>query len=218
MFLALERVLSTEEAGALRDAAAALSFGDGRASAGRFAQAVKANDQALPSPDLEAIRDKVTASLMAHPVFGTAARPKAMTRPIISRYRQGQAYGLHVDDAVMQGIRTDLSFTLFLSEPDSYEGGALIIADKIEERAFKLGAGDAILYPSTMLHRVEPVSSGTRLCAVGWVQSRIRSAEQRELLFDLDQSITALFEAEGKSDAFDTLCRTRSNLIRMWAD
>ncbi|MCV2866259.1 Fe2+-dependent dioxygenase [Defluviimonas sp. WL0075] len=217
MFLALEQVLNAGEVAALREAAAALDFGDGRATAGRYVREIKANDQARPSPELEAVQAKVSAALMAHPVFASAARPRAMTKLIVSRYREGQTYGMHVDDALMQGVRTDLSFTLFLNDPESYEGGALIVADTVEERAFKLAAGDLILYPSTTLHRVEPVRSGTRLCVVGWVQSWVRSVEQREILFDLDRAIADIFAREGKTGLFDTLCKTRSNLIRMWA-
>ncbi|MCB2137013.1 MAG: Fe2+-dependent dioxygenase [Rhodobacteraceae bacterium] len=217
MFLALEQVLTPAEVTALREVAGALDFGDGRATAGLYARTIKANDQAQPSPELEAVQTKVMAALAAHPVFVSAARAKAMTKPIVSRYREGQTYGLHVDDAVMQNIRTDLSYTLFLSLPESYAGGALVIADTAEERAFKLAAGDLILYPSTTLHRVEPVQSGERLAVVGWVQSWVRDDAQREILFDLDRAIAALFATGGKTDTFDTLCKTRSNLLRMWA-
>ncbi|MGB3315799.1 MAG: Fe2+-dependent dioxygenase [Albidovulum sp.] len=217
MFIAIEGVLNANEVAALKGAAETLSFADGRATAGKIAREIKANDQAVPSPGLEAIQTKVTTALMAHPVFTSAARPKAMTKLILSRYREGQTYGMHVDDALMQGLRTDLSFTLFLNDPDSYEGGALIIADTAEERAFKLAPGDLILYPSTALHRVEPVTAGTRLCIVGWVQSWIRDAGQREILFDLDRSIAEVHAREGKSALLDTLTKTRSNLIRMWA-
>lgn len=217
MFVAIEGVLTPGEAAALRTAAAALDFADGRATAGRFARRIKANDQAVASPGLEAIQTKVTAALARHPVFASAARPKAMTTLVLSRYRQGQTYGIHVDDALMQGIRTDLSFTLFLSDPESYEGGALVVADTVEERAFKLAAGGLILYPSTTLHRVEPVSSGTRLCVVGWVQSWIRSGDEREILFDLDRAIADLSAREGKQDLLGTLTKTRSNLLRKWA-
>lgn len=217
MFIAIEGVLNSGEVAALQGAARSLEFADGRATAGKFAREIKANDQAVASPELEAIQAKVSAALMAHPVFTAAARPKAMTRLILSRYGEGQTYGMHVDDALMQGLRTDLSFTLFLNDPGSYEGGALIVADTAEERAFKLAAGDVILYPSTTLHRVEPVRKGTRLCVVGWVQSWVRSAEQREILFDLDRSITEVHAREGKSELLDTLAKTRSNLLRMWA-
>jgi PKHD-type hydroxylase len=218
MLMLIENLLARAEVAALRDAAVGLSFGDGRATAGRHARTVKANDQALPAPELEAILSKVESALAANPLFRSAARPKAVTRLMLSRYRAGQTYGLHVDDALMQGVRTDLSFTLFLCDPDSYGGGALVIEDLFEARAIKPAAGDLILYPATTLHRVEAVSRGERLAVVGWVQSLIRDAAQREILFDLDQSVDACFANEGKSAQFDRLTKTRANLLRMWAE
>jgi PKHD-type hydroxylase len=107
---------------------------------------------------------------------------------------------------------------VFLSDPDSYDGGALVIEDHFEARAIKLSAGEVILYPSTTLHRVEPVTRGTRLAVVGWVQSLIRDPAHREILFDLDQAVDACFAAEGKSAQFDWLSKTRSNLLRMWVE
>jgi PKHD-type hydroxylase len=217
MLLILSEVLSQPEVAAMNDVAAEMKFADGRATAGRFAALVKANDQACPSTELDAVRAKVNAALAAHPIFQSAARPRAITPLIVSRYREGQTYGLHVDDALMGGLRTDLSFTLFLSVPDSYEGGALILEDMTEARAYKPDAGDLVLYPSTSLHRVEPVSKGTRLAVVGWVQSWIRDAGQREILFDLDRSIEEVHARDGKTELFDRLAKTRSNLLRMWA-
>lgn len=218
MMLALEGVLTPTEAQVLRAEAETAAFEDGRKTAGRFAREVKANDQAAPSPARDAILEKARAALMAHPVFRSAARPKALSPLILSRYRPGQTYGLHVDDALMGGLRTDLSFTLFLSDPATYDGGELVIEDPFESRAIKLNPGEAILYPSTTLHQVAPVTRGTRLCIVGWVHSLIRSAEQREMLFDLDQAVEATFAQQGKSPLFDKLAKTRSNLLRMWAE
>jgi PKHD-type hydroxylase len=216
--LVIGPLLPPADLAAVQEAAASLPFGDGRATAGLHAQGVKANDQALAGAELDAVSAKVEAALRAHPLFQSAARPKALTRLIVSRYNIGQTYGLHVDNALMQGLRTDLSFTLFLSDPDSYDGGALVIEDHFEARAIKLSAGEVILYPATTLHRVEPVTRGTRLAVVGWVQSLIRDPAQREILFDLDQAVDDCFAAEGKSAQFDRLSKTRSNLLRMWME
>jgi len=216
--LVIGPLLTPTDLAALQKAAASLPFGDGRATAGRHAQRVKANDQALAGAELDAVSAKVEAALATNPLFQSAARPKTMTRLIVSRYIIGQTYGLHVDNALMQGLRTDLSFTLFLSDPDSYDGGALVIEDHFEARAIKLAAGDLILYPATTLHRVDPITRGTRLAVVGWVQSLIRDPAQREILFDLDQAVDACFATEGKSAQFDRLSKTRSNLLRMWME
>ncbi len=218
MLLAIDSLLSTAEAGALRASAEGLDFADGRASAGRFAREVKANDQAAPSPARDAVLAKVTKALQGNELFALAAQPKAMTPLILSRYRQGQTYGTHVDDALMQGLRTDISFTLFLSDPETYDGGELVIEDGFEARAVKLPAGSVMLYPSTTLHRVAPVTRGERLAVVGWVQSRVREAAQREMLFDLERAVRDVHGREGKTELFDLLAKSRSNLLRMWAD
>lgn len=218
MFLAIEDLIDPAVVAVLREEAAGLAFEDGAKTAGQFAREVKANDQAAASAARDAILARVSGALQAHPLFAAAARPRAMTPLILSRYHVGQTYGLHVDDALMGGLRTDISFTVFLSDPASYDGGALIMEDSLEARAVKLAAGSVFLYPSTTLHRVEPVTRGERLAVVGWVQSRIRGADQREILFDLDRSIAELHANTGKSALFDTLCKTRSNLLRMWAE
>lgn len=218
MFLVVQSVIAPAEVAVLAEAARGLVFDDGKKTAGRHAREVKANDQAAPSPERDAILTRVERALKENTLFRSAARPKAISPLILSRYRIGQTYGLHVDDALMGGLRTDLSFTLFLANPESYDGGALIVEDPLEARAIKLAAGDMILYPATTLHQVEPVTRGERLAVVGWVQSLIRQGERREMLFDLDQAVEAVFSSSGKSPVFDTLVKTRSNLLRMWAD
>ena len=216
--LVIDGVLAAAEAKVLDQAARGLDFDDGRKTAGKFAREVKANDQAAATPARDAILAQVARALRENPVFRSAARPKAMTPLILSRYRVGQTYGLHIDDAMMQNLRTDLSFTLFLADPESYDGGALIVEDMLEARSIKLKAGDLILYPSTTLHRVEEVTRGERLAVVGWVQSLIRSPEAREILFDLDQAVESAHASEGHGPQFARLAKTRANLLRMWAE
>ncbi len=218
MFLVVQSVIAPAEVVVLAEAARGLVFDDGKKTAGRHAREVKANDQAAPSPERDVILARVERALKENMLFRSAARPKAISPLILSRYRIGQTYGLHVDDALMGGLRTDLSFTLFLADPESYDGGALIVEDPLEARAIKLAPGDMILYPATTLHQVEAVTRGERLAVVGWVQSLIRQGERREMLFDLDQAVEAVFSSSGKSPVFDTLVKTRSNLLRMWAD
>ncbi len=210
-------VLGQSDVAAMCGAAAILPFADGRATAGRIARQVKANDQASASAARDGLLEKAKQAILAHPVFAAAARPRHMTPLILSRYRIGQTYGLHVDDALMSGLRTDLSFTLFLSDPASYDGGALVVEDNFAPREVKLAAGDLILYPSTSLHRVTPVTRGERLAIVGWVESWIRGAAEREILFDLDQALATIEAAEGKSPVYDQIAKTRSNLLRLWA-
>jgi len=217
MFHLIEGILRGPELDALREAADALDFEDGARTAGGLAKAVKANAQAAETPARGAVLAKAEAALLAHPLFASAARPREIVRLIVSRYGPQQTYGLHVDDALMQGARTDLSFTLALSDPESYEGGALVVADRVEERAFRPAAGDAILYPSDTLHRVEPVRSGTRLCIVGWVTSWVRHTAQREILVDLDAAVAAEQAGPDRSDQMLRLSLLRSNLLRMWA-
>ncbi|MFA9231912.1 MAG: Fe2+-dependent dioxygenase [Microgenomates group bacterium] len=218
MMLVIPAVLTEAQVLVLQKAGEGLRFDDGKKTAGRFVRDIKANDQAAASPERDALLTMVEQAVRNNPVFRAAARPKALTPLMLSRYRAGQTYGLHVDDAMMQGLRSDLSFTLFLADPTTYDGGALIIEDSLESREIKLAAGDMILYPTTTLHRVEPVTRGTRLAVVGWVQSLLRDSAQREILFDLDQACEAVFAQQGKSPLLDKLSKTRSNLLRMWIE
>lgn len=157
-------------------------------------------------------------AIAGHELIQAAARPKAIIRLLLSRYDEGMHYGNHVDDAMMDGQRTDLSFTVFLSDPESYDGGELVVDEPATERPFKLAAGAMLLYPSNTLHQVMPVTRGQRLVLVGWIRSLIREPAQRELLFDLERSIAQLRNAPDQTGALALLLKSRSNLLRMWAD
>ena len=211
-------VLTGAEVTALREAIATLSFQDGRATAGRYARGVNMNEQAAKSDALRVVLTKATDALHKNEVFRSVARPRKIVRSQISRHEPGMDYGAQVDDAIMAGSRTDLSFSLFLSEPESYEGGALIMEDAVEDRRFRPDPGDAVVYPTSVLHRVEPVTRGQRLAVVGWVQSWVRDPAQREVLHDLDVAASGMFASQGKTPDFDRLSKARMNLYRMWAE
>ncbi len=218
MILSIADVLSAPDLEAVRDGLATASFVDGRATAGWSAKPVKSNLQASRGPDLERVRDLVETRLVEHTVFALAVRPKTILGPLFSRYEAGHAYGAHVDDALMGGVRSDVSFTLFLSPPETYEGGELIIDSSAGEEAIKLSAGSVVTYPASTLHRVAPVTAGVRLAAVGWVRSFIRDPARRELLFDLDTARRGMFDRYGKSAESDLLAKCAANLVRMWCD
>ena len=218
MMISIANILDRDALTRLRAALDQLAFVDGRSTAGWSAAEVKRNRQAAPSAALRALQDEVEKAIRANAVFQIAARPKQFGPILFARYSGGETYGAHVDDAVMGGVRTDLAWTLFLHEPQDYDGGKLVIEGVAGEQAIKLPAGAMVLYPATTLHRVAPVTRGERLVAVGWIRSLIRSAEQRELLFDLDTARRALFAREGKSAEFDLLSKSLSNLLRMWAE
>lgn len=218
MMLSIGNILDSTALTELRSALDATTFVDGRATAGWSAAEVKHNRQAAPSAALRALQEQVVKAIRANAVFQIAARPKIFTPPLFARYGTGETYGAHVDDAMMSGTRTDLAYTLFLHEPQEYDGGELVIESTVGEQPVKLPAGALFLYPATTLHRVAPVTRGERLVAVGWIRSLIRSAGQRELLFDLDTARRALFAREGKSAEFDLISKSLSNLLRMWAE
>jgi PKHD-type hydroxylase len=218
MILAIADVLTAADVDALRAGLASATFVDGKTTAGWSAKVVKANLQARPDAEVERLRALVEARLLEHPIFALATRPKAIIGPLFSRYQPGHAYGTHVDDALIAGMRTDVSFTLFLSDPAAYDGGELIIDTTSGEEAFKLAPGSLVTYPATTLHRVAPVVQGERLAAAGWVRSHLRNAAQRELLFDLETARRRLFEREGKTAEADLLAKCAANLLRLWCD
>jgi PKHD-type hydroxylase len=218
MILAIADLLSAADLEVVGSALAGASFSDGRESAGWAARLVKSNLQARESPACDNARGLIKERLLAHVVFALATRPQRILGPLFSRYEPGHCYGTHVDDALMGGVRTDVAFTLFLSPLESYDGGELIIESTAGEEAFRLPAGSLVSYPATFLHRVAPVSRGSRLVAAGWVRSLVRDAGHRELLFDLDTARRLLFERDGKTAEADLLAKCTANLLREWCD
>jgi PKHD-type hydroxylase len=226
----IKQVLTPVEVRYALDLLADAPWSDGRASAGTQAALVKNNTQ-LPH-ECEAartLRELVLKSLDRHPQFFAASLPKKLFTPRFNRYGQSvnaepMFYGPHVDNAIRfapdsgQRVRTDISATLFLSDPDNYEGGELVVHGSTGERCVKLAAGDMILYPSTSVHQVTPVTRGTRLACFFWIESMIRSDEKRSLLIDLDNTIQALRTKHGETAEAVALTGTYHNLLRQWAD
>ena len=219
MILPIKAVLTAEQCDRVVEEMAALRFQPGTKTAGWHARLVKNNEQAdRMQSGYAPLSDKLSQAIMASPEFVLACRPRHMTKLRLSRYRDGMEYGTHVDDALMQGIRSDVSFTLFLADPASYDGGELVMETAAGEDRYKLGPGEMIAYSSTSLHRVAPVTRGERICAVGWAQSWVRDPAQREILYDLDIARRGLFKRESKSREFDLISKSHANLTRMWAD
>ena len=219
MLLQISNVLGPDAVDQIRAAlnSTGTAFVSGKATAGWYAKDIKHNDQAT-SESTAAIIEEIRRALLGHAVFVSAARPKSFVKTLISRYRPGMHYGTHVDDALIGGVRTDMSFTLFIAEPDSYDGGELVIEGHDGETEIKLPAGGLVLYPTTSLHRVNEVTRGERLACVGWVRSFIRNAEQRETLFDLDQVVARMNHAGTDRGEMNPIIKVRNSLTRMWAE
>ena len=219
MQIVISDILSAEDIATVCVALEQARFVDGRTTAGFSASLVKNNQQAAGGDrKLETIRKLIAARILGNELFQIAVRPKLLSPLLFSRYDKAMHYGSHVDDALMNGMRADVSFTLFLSGPDEYDAGELVIESPAGEDAVKLNAGSLVAYPSTALHRVNDVTRGSRLVAVGWARSFIRDPAQRELLFDLDTARREIFARDGKSKAFDLISKSLSNLMRMWAE
>lgn len=223
MLLVVENLLKPEEVAALRQALAEASWTDGRASAGALAANVKRNRQAdEANPAVRQACDMILSRVGAHPLVISAALPRRIYPPRFNRYGPGEQYGLHVDAPLMRDphegalLRTDLSATLFLTEPEAYEGGVLRIETAFGAQEVKLEAGDMVLYPASSLHEVTPVTSGERVCAFFWIESLVADETRRTLAFDLDQSIQALRAAGTDPAEIVRLSGVYSNLLRMW--
>lgn len=219
MLLCISDVLSAEELATAREVLAGADFVDGKASAGEVAAAVKQNEEASASDEaIAGLSQFVGAALSRSGVFQVAVLPKTISTIIFSRYGEGMSYGKHVDAPRMGGVRADVSFTLFLNDPADYEGGELAIEDGGEDQLIKLPAGQMVVYPSTSLHEVVPVTSGVRLCAVGWIRSLIRDPADREILYDLEVVRNTLYQRAGPGREVDLLMRSILNLQRRWMD
>lgn len=222
MIVCIADVLSAEQVREVRELLAKGSYIDGKQTAGWHARLVKDNSQLADGDVATRASTIVHTALMESAVFQAAVRPRHLRGMLFSSYGGGQTYGSHVDDALMRTdsgtMRSDVSMTVFLNEPESYTGGELVIEGPGGEQTYKLDAGSVITYPSTTLHHVAPVTSGTREVAVSWAQSFVRAPEHREILFDLDTARRSLFQREGKSAEFDQLSKSHANLLRMWAE
>jgi PKHD-type hydroxylase len=198
------------------------SFVEGKITAGWHAKLVKNNQQiSKQTPNYQNLQKIIKQALLRNPLFQSAAQPKVLHSLLFSRYEQGMYYGSHVDNSLMgknNFWRSDLSFTIFLSSPSSYGGGELVIEESDGDRYFKLELNSALIYPSCSLHRVEKVTQGTRLVAVGWVQSLIRDHYERAILFDLDTVRRSIFAQQGKTIEFDLITKSYVNLLRKWSD
>jgi PKHD-type hydroxylase len=218
MIFRIPDILAPEELEYITSSLAQAEFVDGRLTAGWHAKLVKNNQQLKHSDSQQELKELIRKALSRNVLFQMAVRPKIVHSILFSRYDTGMSYGRHTDNALMGDSfwRSDVSFTLFLTS--TYEGGELVIEGADDEKAYKLEAGTMIVYPSTTLHRVDPVTKGSRLVVVGWVQSLVRDASEREILFELDTVRHAIFAKDGKTPEFDLIAKSVANLLRKWAE
>jgi PKHD-type hydroxylase len=225
MLLQVPNVLTTAQVRDARELLDAAEWVDGRVTAGHQSARAKDNEQ-LPEnhPAARQVGETIVAALARSPLFRSAALPLHVFPPLFNRYTGGQSFGSHVDNAVRQvagtahQLRTDLSATLFLSEPDEYDGGELVIEDTFGVQSVKLAAGNMILYPASSLHHVRPVTRGARVSSFFWIQSMVRDDGERTLLFDLDLSIQRLGADYPDHASVLQLTGVYHNLLRRWAD
>jgi PKHD-type hydroxylase len=225
MLLQIRDVLTRDQVAHARQLLDAAEWVDGRVTAGHQSARAKDNTQ-LPEdhPTSRQLGDMILAALQRNPLFIAAALPLRVFPPLFNRYQGGQSFGNHVDSAIRQvtggalRIRTDLSATLFLAEPSEYDGGELMVEDTYGVHSVKLPAGHLVLYPSTSLHNVRPVTRGARIASFFWIQSMVRDDGERTLLFDLDSAIQQVANEVPNSQAPVQLTAVYHNLLRRWAD
>jgi len=230
MLIVIPEVFTKAQVRELRAALDGAEWVDGKVTAGHQSAQAKQNSQ-IPEghPVAQKVGDQILKALGSHPLFRSAALPLKVFPPLFNRYAGGQTFGTHVDNAIRTHaasggrIRTDLSCTLFFSEPDEYDGGELVVEDTYGSKSVKLPAGDMVVYPSTSLHHVTPVTRGARVSSFFWVQSMIRQDAQRTLLFDLDTAIQRLGASPNAADepvkaSTVQLTGVYHNLLRQWAE
>ncbi len=223
MIVEIAELLGPGDLAKLRALLGNAQWGDGRMTAGTQSAQVKRNQQ-LPETarELAPARAIVHAALERSALFFSAALPARIVPPLFNRYGEGMGFGAHIDNAMrtLRGsadrVRTDLSATLFLSDPESYDGGELVIEDSFGEKSVKLAAGSMIVYPGTSLHRVEPITRGERVASFFWIQSMIRDESARRILFDMDMAIASLRQQLGDTAALVSLTGAYHNLLRRW--
>ncbi|WEK46576.1 MAG: Fe2+-dependent dioxygenase [Candidatus Andeanibacterium colombiense] len=224
MLLHLPEILTPDEVAEFRRRLDGADWTDGRETVGAQGARVKRNEQLPDTSPLKAeLGRAVLAALKRSPLFFAAALPRKILPPRFNRYAGGGEYGFHIDGSVMnldeaEWLRSDVSCTLFLNDPDEYDGGRLVIRDTYGDNAVALPAGDAVIYPSSSLHRVEPVTRGERLASFFWIQSLVRSDNQRQMLFQMDTSIQTLTTEGADDEAVLQLTGVYHNLLRLWSE
>lgn len=226
MLIEIPQVLNADQLKQVRAILADAAWADGRITAGSQSAQVKNNWQLPEHSEQSAAGRAILLDALNHnPLFLSAALPKRIFPPLFNRYEGAHnTFGNHIDNAIRhcpvtgQRVRTDLSATIFLTDPDSYDGGELVIEDTYGEHAVKLAAGDMVLYPGSSLHRVEPVTRGARIASFFWLESMVRETERRRLLFEMDMAILELRNTQGDSAPTVNLTGCYHNLLRMWAD
>lgn len=224
MLLHIPNVLSAEHVASFRAKLDAAQWTDGRETVGHLGTHAKRNEQLPENASLRReLGETLLTALAKNPLFFSAALPLKYLPPRFNRYTGGGTYGFHVDGAVMnlgngEQLRSDVSCTVFLNDPEEYEGGELVIADTYGEHTVKLPAGDAVIYPSSSLHQVTPVTRGARLASFFWVQSMIRDDGRRRMLFEMDSAIETLRSSSADASAVLQLTGIYHNLLRQWAE
>lgn len=223
MLITIESVIDTRQLAVIRQALDNAPYVDGRLSAGKVASRVKQNLEINPQEQVASdIAKVIMGNLYNTEAFKLATLPYRVATPIVARYTPGMHYGEHIDDPVMgaegQRFRCDIATTVFLNEPDEYDGGELVVRTTYGEKRVKLAAGSAVVYPAASLHQVSDVTRGTRLVAVTWIQSMVRDPAKREILYELGLAREGLLDSSPESETCKQIDHSYTNLVRMWAD